>query len=253
MEVPCFLQVCELGLRRLLPSIPSSLNISTGPICPLCDDGALGESKKTQIDQGTTPESNPADYCPSSKVKALLRNLENDHQVAVARDQPQAKSVIFSTWTGMLDLIGKALSIKAFKYQRLDGRMNLKQRANALDDFRKDQECTILLASLGSAAVGLNLTMATRVHLIEPGWNPLLEQQAIDRVHRLGQDKEVIAVRYIVSGSTSIEQYIRQRQEQKLNVIASSLEESRTLHNKVENILRDLRSIISTEGPIIPT
>ncbi|KAI0899905.1 SNF2 family N-terminal domain-containing protein, partial [Annulohypoxylon nitens] len=151
-----FHQVCRACLTNDNTSVDD-----TGSICPLCDDGTLGESKKIHVKQGTISESSPADYRPSSKVKALLRNLENDHQVACERNQPPEKSVIFSAWTGMLDLIGKALSIKAFKYQRLDGSMNLKQRSQALDDFRKDQECTILLASLGSAAVGY----AVRPHI----------------------------------------------------------------------------------------
>ncbi|KAI0840676.1 P-loop containing nucleoside triphosphate hydrolase protein [Hypoxylon sp. FL0890] len=86
--------------------------------------------------------------------------------------------------------------------------------------------------------------MATRVHLMEPGWNPLLEQQAIDRVHRLGQDSEVVATRYIVSGSDSIEEYVRRRQEWKMNLIASSLDEPRTRNDEAEAILKDLRRTI---------
>ncbi|KAK7978463.1 hypothetical protein PG988_005953 [Apiospora saccharicola] len=65
--------------------------------------------------------------------------------------------------------------------------------------------------------------MATRVHIVEPGWNPMLERQALDRVHRLGQAKEVIAISYIVSDSDSVEEYIRKRQEWKLDMIAASL------------------------------
>ncbi|KAI1211065.1 SNF2 family N-terminal domain-containing protein [Annulohypoxylon truncatum] len=197
----CFHQVCRTCL-----AIDDSLVNSTSPICPLCDGDPFGEGKKANVAWRTTPEFESNSYRPSSKVKALLQNLQNDRQAAVASIQPSAKSVIFSTWTSMLDLIGKALSANAFKYQRLDGSMNLRQRGHALEDFRMNPNCTILLASLGSAAVGLDLTMATRVHLMEPGWNPLLEQQAIDRIHRLGQDREVIATRYIVSGSDSIEQ-----------------------------------------------
>ncbi|KAI1457991.1 SNF2 family N-terminal domain-containing protein [Annulohypoxylon moriforme] len=228
----CFHQIC----RTCFSNDGSPVNITT-LICPLCDGSASGESTESSAERRMTFGVDPTIYHPSSKVEALLRNLEEDRREEVTSSQPSAKSVIFSSWTGMLDLISKALSAKTFKYQRLDGSMNLSRRNLALEDFRKNPNCTILLASLGSAAVGLDLTMATRVHLMEPGWNPLLEQQAIDRIHRLGQDKEVTATRYIVSGSDSIEQYILERQEQKINLITSSLEESKA-RDTVGNILR---------------
>lgn len=76
-----FHQVCRACL----------MDDDTGPICPLCDDGTLWGSKKIHVKQGTISGSILADYCPSSKVKALLRNLVNDHQVAFARNQPPEK------------------------------------------------------------------------------------------------------------------------------------------------------------------
>ncbi|XXG98339.1 Mitochondrial tRNAs modification protein [Hypoxylon texense] len=78
--------------------------------------------------------------------------------------------------------------------------------------------------------------MASHVHLMEPGWNPQLEQQAMDRVHRLGQENEVVATRYIVAGQSSIEQYVWRRQMWKMNLIASSLDESKA---QVEIISKD--------------
>ncbi|KAI1657871.1 SNF2 family N-terminal domain-containing protein [Daldinia decipiens] len=197
----CFHQVCRVCLQSSDAYDDSSL------ACPLCNVTALeGDeiSKSTRGSKGS--EVQPLRYFPSSKVKALLQNLHSDHTAATASDQRPAKSIIFSTWTGMLDLIGRALSLNSFTYQRLDGSKSLAQRRYALEEFRTNNDCTILLASLGSAAVGLDLTMASRVHLMEPGWNPLIEQQAMDRVYRLGQKNEVITTRYIVSGSDSIEQ-----------------------------------------------
>ncbi|KAI4861311.1 SNF2 family N-terminal domain-containing protein [Hypoxylon rubiginosum] len=217
----CFHQVCQACLEnRDLP------NNSSDSICPLCNP---------RVDSTTTPEPRSMQYRPSSKVKALLKNLRVVHQATVI-SVLTAHSVVFSTWTGMLDFIGKALSVNGFIYERLDGSKNLAQRRSALGNFRSSPDCTVLLASLGSAAVGLDLTMASHVHLMEPGWNPLLEQQAMDRVYRLGQESEVVATRYIVSGQDSIEQYIRQRQVWKMNLIASSLDDSGVFQSEVKAI-----------------
>ncbi|KAI1802019.1 SNF2 family N-terminal domain-containing protein [Daldinia bambusicola] len=226
----CFHQVCWACLQSNSVCDDSGL-----PTCPLCNNTSLEEDQNM----------NAMRYNPSSKVKALLQNLHNDHKTSTESNQPPLKSIVFSAWTGMLDRIGRALSENSFTYQRLDGSMNLAQRCYALEEFRTKPNCIILLASLGSAAVGLNLTIASRVHLMEPGWNPLIEQQAIGRVHRLGQKNEVIARRYIVSGSDSIEQYIKKRQSWKTNLIMSSLGDPKT----TRAVLQDLEcAILSKRG-----
>ncbi|KAI1416817.1 SNF2 family N-terminal domain-containing protein [Hypoxylon sp. FL1857] len=234
----CFHQVCPVCI-----SVDNVPNSGTGSSCPICNTDILEKMEKN-IRPTAVHKAESTRYCPSSKVKALLQTLQNGRQVALASGQPEAKSVVFSAWTGMLDLIGEALSMNGFIWQRLDGSKSLAQRRYALQDFRTNSSCTVLLASLGSAAVGLDLTMATHVHLMEPGWNPLLEQQAIDRIHRLGQESEVSATRYIIAGSDSIEQYIRQRQDYKMNLIASSLADPNARHYWAKAILKDLRHTI---------
>ncbi|KAI0101763.1 SNF2 family N-terminal domain-containing protein [Nemania sp. FL0031] len=149
-----------------------------------------------------------SNYIPSSKVKALIQNLRCDDENQLRQGNPKPKSLVFSEWTSMLDLIGKALTRNGFTFQQLDGSLSLIQRRQTLFEFRNNPRCTVLLATLRCAGVGLDLTMASRVHLIEPGWNPMLERQALDRVHRLGQTKEVVSIRYIVQGSDSIEKVI---------------------------------------------
>ncbi|KAI1481970.1 SNF2 family N-terminal domain-containing protein [Daldinia eschscholtzii] len=232
---PCFHQVCRACLQS---SITYDSGLST---CSLCNDTTFEEDENMEQ---TSSKAQPLNYSPSSKVKALLQNLRNDHTAAIASSQLPAKSIIFSAWTGMLDLIGRALSENSFTYQRLDGSKSLAQRRLALEEFRTNHNCIILLASLGSAAVGLDLTMASRVHLMEPGWNPLIEQQAMDRVYRLGQENEVITTRYIVSSPDSIEQYIQRRQSWKMNLIASSLDDSKTSRDEARAILQDLKCTI---------
>lgn len=129
----------------------------------------------------------------------------------------------------MLDQIGKALHANGFRFERIDGSKSDTQRRAALKNFRNKPDCCVLLASIGSAVVGqlssptaaqplfsaprcltiqtdvvsrrLDLTVASRVHLMEPQWSPMAEEQALDRVHRMGQTRDVVATRYVVKES----------------------------------------------------
>ena len=155
-------------------------------------------------------------YEASTKVKALLANLAR----ATSGDPTPDKSVVFSEWTKMLDLIGKALRLSKIYFVRLDGKMTWQQRKRAIEEFRGNPRCVVLLASIRSAGVGIDLTAACHVHLMEPQWNPMGEEQALDRVHRIGQHRTVTATRYIVQGS--IEEYIVSTHDKKLNIIQQS-------------------------------
>ena len=86
----------------------------------------------------------------------------------------------------MLDKIQNPLLEAGLLYVRLDGQMKRFDRASAIDRFKKDPKVKVMLISLKAGGVGLNLTAACRIYLMEPYWNPAVEQQAIDRVHRLG-------------------------------------------------------------------
>ncbi|RYP91270.1 hypothetical protein DL770_002588 [Monosporascus sp. CRB-9-2] len=131
-------------------------------------------------------------------------------------------SVIFTYWTKMLNLVEQALKKHGFNFKRMDGQTRLQDRTEALRLFNEDPKCTIFLATIGSAGEGVNLTAATHVHLIEPHWNPMVEAQAVDRVHRIGQTRQVTVTRYIVSGS--IETYMQWIQQEKLRLVNQSLE-----------------------------
>ncbi|KAF5979480.1 helicase-like transcription factor [Fusarium coicis] len=110
-------------------------------------------------------------------------------------------SVVFSSWTRMLDLVQEALLQAGFLCERIDGQSSIKQRDTALSRFANDPCCTVMLATLGSGGEGIDLTSANHVHLLEPHWNPMAEEQAIARVHRIGQQRQVTATKYITADS----------------------------------------------------
>jgi SNF2 family DNA or RNA helicase len=116
-------------------------------------------------------------------------------------DEGSVKTVVFSQWTSMLDKIEDALEAAGIRYDRLDGTMKRDDRSRAMDALKHDPGCEVLLVSLKAGGVGLNLTAAQRVYLMDPYWNPAVENQAVDRIHRLGQTRPVTTVKLIIENS----------------------------------------------------
>lgn len=144
----------------------------------------------------------------SAKVVALIKHLR-----ALRRESPKMKSVIFSQFTSFMTLIEPALEKANMQFLRLDGSMAQKARAAVLDKFRDSKKFTVLLLSLKAGGVGLNLTSAKRVFMMDPWWSFAVETQAIDRVHRMGQEDEVKVYRFIVKDS--VEERMLKVQERK--------------------------------------
>ncbi|EDN10168.1 conserved hypothetical protein [Histoplasma mississippiense (nom. inval.)] len=140
---------------------------------------------------------------PHTKTKALISHLlDTIEESKKAPDEAPIKSIVFSSWTSHLDLIEIAMEDNGITtFTRLDGTMTLKQRNAAIDAFREDDNVTILLATLGAGGVGLNLTAGSRVYIMEPQYNPAAIAQAVDRVHRLGQTREVTTIQFIMKDS----------------------------------------------------
>ncbi|EMR70599.1 putative dna repair protein rad5 protein [Eutypa lata UCREL1] len=128
----------------------------------------------------------------SSKVVALMTHLRD-----LRRERPRIKSVVFSQFTSFMSLIEPALAKANMRCLRLDGTLTQKARAAVLEEFKQSDKFTILLISLRAGGVGLNLTSAKRVFMMDPWWSFAVEAQAIDRVHRMGQDEEVKVYRFI--------------------------------------------------------
>ncbi|SPQ26177.1 94b998ed-479e-4418-915a-54de6e9a6c6e [Thermothielavioides terrestris] len=172
----------------------------------------------------------------SAKIAALVNHLRD-----LRRENPTIKSVVFSQFTSFLSLIEPALARAKMHFVRLDGSMAQKARAAVLDEFEKSKKFTVLLLSLRAGGVGLNLTSAKRVYMMDPWWSFAVEAQAIDRVHRMGQEDEVKVYRFIVRDS--VEQRMLKVQERK-KFIATSLLVMSEEEKKMQRI-EDIRELLS--------
>jgi SNF2 family DNA or RNA helicase len=123
----------------------------------------------------------------SSKMETLLEQIENK--------SANHKILVFSQFVGMLDLIRKELYERGIAHEYLTGQT--RNRAGAVASFQENPEVRVFLISLKAGGVGLNLTKADYVYIVDPWWNPAVENQAIDRTYRIGQEKNVVAVRLI--------------------------------------------------------
>ncbi|MDA3855507.1 MAG: DEAD/DEAH box helicase [Candidatus Woesearchaeota archaeon] len=124
------------------------------------------------------------------------------------------KVLVFSQFTSMLDIFEKDLKNEGIEYLRLDG--STKNRQELVDKFNNDDTIKVFLISLKAGGVGLNLTSASSVFLYDPWWNPMVEKQAQDRAHRIGQKKVVSVYKFITKNS--IEEKILKLQEAKGNL-----------------------------------
>ena len=135
------------------------------------------------------PRLLPGDHSAASgKTKLLLQKL----RVVVEKGH---KALVFSQWTGFLDIIAKDLTQEGIPHLRLDG--STRDRQQVVADFQSEDGPPVFLISLKAGGTGLNLTAADYVFIVDPWWNPAVEAQATDRAHRIGQTKPVIAVRMI--------------------------------------------------------
>ena len=144
------------------------------------------------------------DNIPSAKLETLAEKL------AELIDEGH-KVLVFSQFTSFLSLVRKRLEQEGIEYEYLDGKT--RNRKEVVHRFQTDPTCPLFLISLKAGGLGLNLTAADYVFILDPWWNPAVEQQAIDRAHRIGQTRPVFAYRLICQNS--IEQRIIELQEKK--------------------------------------
>ncbi|KAG5596225.1 hypothetical protein H5410_037457 [Solanum commersonii] len=154
-------------------------------------------SKKNQLNEFKT----------STKLEAL-----EEISIMVERDG-SAKGVVFSQFTSFLDLIQRSLNLSGINRVQLVGSMSITARDAAVDKFTKDSDCRILLMSLKDGGIALDVKVVSHVFIMDTWWNPAVEQQAQDRIRRIGQHKPVKIVRFMTKNT--IEEKILELQEEK--------------------------------------
>ncbi|CAN8268541.1 unnamed protein product [Cochlearia groenlandica] len=211
------------------------------PSCPLCR-GSLTQSDLYNApppppDASNTDGENTKSPTNSSKVTALISLLTASRQ-----DDPNTKSVVFSQFRKMLLLLETPLRDAGFTVLRLDGAMTPKKRMHVIGEFGSPDltGSVVLLASLKASGTGINLTAASRVYLLEPWWNPAVEEQAMDRIHRIGQKQEVKVIRMIARNS--IEERVLELQQKKKNLANEAF---KTRHKKKDQREVNLEDVIT--------
>lgn len=201
------------------------------------------------------------DMPSSTKLDAVLSTLddirgEDEAQAARGGGRRTTKTVVFSYSTKALDLLQSPLRVQGFPFVRTDGTMSLKMRAEVVQQFHYDPEVRVLLCSTKAGGVGLNLTCASRVILIDVWWNSAPEDQAIDRCHRLGQTRDVVVTKLITAhhreGGETVEQRMLGIQEEKRALAAAALGDGGGGVGARRLSLRELRHLFGFGGGDAP-
>ncbi|TKS86904.1 Helicase-like transcription factor [Collichthys lucidus] len=183
--------------------------------CPLCRS-EIKTSELVEFPQEEMEEeksTNSEKWRTSSKVQALMGNL-----LRLRCEDSSIKCLVVSQFTRFLSILETPLREHGFTFVRLDGTMSQKRRTQVIQEFQSSaaDSPAVMLLSLKAGGVGLNLTAASRVFLMDPAWNPATEEQCIDRCHRLGQTREVVVTKFIVKDSVEESMMKIQRQKQDL-------------------------------------
>lgn len=176
---------------------------------------ALLRLRQAACHRGLLPGASAEVSGMSSKVSLLMETL--DQVVAEGH-----RSLIFSQWTSLLDLVEGPLNERGLRFCRLDG--STRNRGAVVDEFQASDGPDVMLLSLKAGGTGLNLTAADHVFLLDPWWNPAVEDQAADRAHRIGQDRPVLVHRLIAA--ETVEERILGLQERKRAVAEAALGEA---------------------------
>ncbi|KAK8123092.1 P-loop containing nucleoside triphosphate hydrolase [Apiospora sp. TS-2023a] len=174
-----------------------------------------------------------------SKLLALLSDIGNN---------PREKSIVFSSWKKTLNLVSQLFTTYGIQHKTIDGSLPSGERIKVLKDFRSFSGANILLMTLGTGAVGLNLAVASRIYLLEPQWNPSIESQAIGRALRIGQTAQVVIIRYIMQ-DTIEENNVLFRQKRKLELAGGGFNKGKDTQSEK---LQALRNVFGVDESVAP-
>ncbi|XP_010535657.1 PREDICTED: putative SWI/SNF-related matrix-associated actin-dependent regulator of chromatin subfamily A member 3-like 2 isoform X2 [Tarenaya hassleriana] len=217
---PCAHRLCRECL------LASWRNASSG-LCPVCRKTINRQDLITAPTQNRFQVDVEKNWVESSKTIALLQELENLRSSG-------SKSILFSQWTAFLDLLQIPLSRNNISFVRLDGTLNQNQREKVIKQFSEDSSILVMLMSLKAGGVGINLTAACNAFVMDPWWNPAVEEQAVMRIHRIGQTKKVSIRRFIVKGT--VEERMEAVQARKQRLISGALTDQEVRTARIEEL-----------------
>jgi SWI/SNF-related matrix-associated actin-dependent regulator of chromatin subfamily A3 len=207
--------------------------------CPMCraelvDKDCLVHSA---VEEKATEDEDIDVETKSSKTEALMSIL------AASRRDPKSKVVIFSQWTSFLNIIQHQLNEGGMKFARIDGTMSATARDASMTALESDPDTRILLASLSVCSVGLNLVAADTVILADSWWAPAIEDQAVDRVHRLGQTRPCTVWRLVMEDS--IEERVLSIQAEKRKLVGKAFQEKEKGGKEKNTRMGDILKLLS--------
>jgi SNF2 family DNA or RNA helicase len=171
----------------------------------------------------------------STKINFLMETLEQ-----ILEEGHQA--IVFSQFTTYLDIIQNTIHQKHWKFSRIDGSQSIKKRQSQVEQFQEGKT-QVFLISLKAGGVGLNLTAASYVFIMDPWWNPAVESQAIDRAHRIGQKSQLTVYRPIIKGS--VEEKVLKLQEFKKELFYDLLPENDDQYFSGKLTMKDFEHLFS--------
>lgn len=224
IESKCHHKFCRICVSEYVESFssePSKLK------CPVCHIGLSIdlEAPSIQLDAQEVAKGSIVnrinminDWKSSTKIEALMEELYKSRS-----DKVTTKSIVFSQFTSMLDLIEWRLRKAGFETVKLQGSMTPTQRQSTIKYFLDNPNVEVFLVSLKAGGVALNLVEANQVFIMDSWWNPALDTgQAADRIHRIGQHRPIRIVKLVIEDS--IESRIIELQEKKANMVSATLD-----------------------------
>ncbi|EXK79047.1 hypothetical protein FOQG_16315 [Fusarium oxysporum f. sp. raphani 54005] len=221
-------------------------------VCPECDRQLEPPAKSSQNEETAMDQMDGTTVIEERAINARKNedfdfSTDNAHSTKlwavadrIVKSGPGAKSLVFSSWTSTLDLISQRLARNQINHVLVDGRVTNAKRIVRMKSFKEDPQVTVLLMSIGTGAVGLNLTAANYVHIVEPQWNPSVEEQAIARALRMGQTRSVTVFRYMMKDT--VEQSILELQHKKKQLASFTFNSE--VGESFSDRLKDLRLIL---------
>ncbi|KAL2937566.1 DNA repair protein RAD5A [Bienertia sinuspersici] len=229
-ECPICLEACEDAVltpcaHRLCREclLTSWRNAASG----LCPENGEQKDLITAPTESRFQVDTEKNWVESTKVSSLLRELESLRSSG-------SKSIVFSQWTAFLDLLEIPLTRNNISFLRLDGTLSQQQRERVLKQFSEESDVMVLLMSLKAGGVGINLTAASNAFVLDPWWNPAVEEQAVMRIHRIGQTKTVTIKRFIIKGT--VEERMEAVQARKQRMISGALTDQEVRNARVEEL-----------------